>query len=215
MPELSRHNTTMLFAALAATLALAACGGDDDGDTTSATSATTPAATTTAPTSTEPGSTTTTTTPESSTQPKDETKVIPLEAPERSLSAAGLDVKIDVDHFVDPLRPDVDEPQPGNRLVGVYLKTRATGKYEPSKVTAIAGLTTQDGKLYPVRIIAGGNCEGAYFPGAFVLKSKKPRVGCVGFEIPQNAVPKEILLGVRSTTTGKGEQGKWELPSAS
>jgi hypothetical protein len=211
MPELSRHNTTMLCAALAATLTLAACGGDDDKDPTSAATVATQTGTAPATTNAEPG--TTTTTPRA-TQPEDKAKVIPLDAPERALSAGGLKVKVDVDHFVDPLQPDVDEAQPGNRLVGVYLKTQASGKYEPSKVTAIAGLTTKDGALYPVRIIAGGNCEGAYFPGAFVLKSKKPREGCVGFEIPKTAEPKEIFLGVKSTTSGKGEQGKWELPAS-
>ena len=55
---------------------------------------------------------------------------------------------------------------------------------------------------------------GAYFPAAFVLKSKKPRVGCIGFEIPKTATPGEIVLGVTQTTTGKSQQGKWVLPNS-
>jgi hypothetical protein len=212
MPELSRLNTTMLLAALAATLTLAACGGDDNNDKSSAASV--PTAATSTPATTSTTETTGTTTPAQSTATTQKTKVIPLNAPPRSLAANGLKVNVDVDHFVDPLRSDVDEAQAGNRLVGVYLKTKAGGKYEPSKVTAIAALETKDGGTYPVRIIAGGDCEGAYFPAAFVLKSKHPRVGCIGFEIPKTAVPNKILLGVRSTTSGKGEQGEWVLPAS-
>ena len=44
--------------------------------------------------------------------------MVRLKGLSRSLRTGGLKVKIDVDHFVDPLRPDVDEAQPGNRLVG-------------------------------------------------------------------------------------------------
>ena len=60
----------------------------------------------------------------------------------------------------------------------------------------------------------GGECEGAFFPAGFVLKTKKTRTGCIGFDIPKSATPKQIVLGVRSTVTGKQDTGTWALPKA-
>ncbi len=81
-------------------------------------------------------------------------------------------------------------------------------------MVTVAALTTKDGKSYPVRVMSGGECEGSFFPAAFLVQSKKVRSGCIGFEIPKTAKPEEIVLGVRSTTTGKSQSRRWKLPAA-
>src|SRR4051794_8734713 len=149
MPEMTRHTRKMLVAALLAGLTLASCGGDDNKDSNAVTAAGTPTTTTappatTATTETKKKATTTLRT----TKTAQPIKVTPVEAPPRSLKANGLKVDIDVDSIADPVRADVDEPQAGNRFIGVFLKSQATGKYEPSKVTAVAALNTVDGKSY-------------------------------------------------------------------
>ncbi len=212
MPELLRHTRTMLVATLLAASTLAACGGGDKPSTQPATNtqATTPG-TTTHTTTTGPGTTPAKTTTGPSKPPAKVTKVTD---PPRSLEAGGLKVEITVDKVVDPITADVDEPQEGGRFVGVFLKTLARGTYEPAKVIAVASLTTTDGKHYLVRVISGGECEGSFFPGAFVLQSKKARVGCIGFDIPKTAQPKQISLGVRSVTSGKSDTAVWSLEGA-
>lgn len=228
MPHFRRRATAVIAAALLAGLTLTACGGDDDekASTAGAQATSTDIETTEVPTaegsdsdapdsggsdtggSTSGGSSTT-------PAPADpNAKVVPIDAKPSTLEAGGLKVKIRVDRVVDPVKPEVDEAQPGNRLLGVYVESQASGNYEPAKVVTIATLTTKDGKAYPVRVMSGGECEGSFFPAGLLVKSKKVRSGCIGFEIPEDAEPKEINLGVRSTTTGKGEAGRWMLPQA-
>ena len=217
MPDLSRHTRKGLVAALLAASALSACGGDDKKATTAAAQPTTP---------TTPASTATTETVDPVTTNPDErpsltpggkkrppTTVTKVTDPPRSLKAGGLKVEIKIDRVIDPVLADVDEAQKGGRFIGVFLSTRASGTYEPSKVAAIASLKTDDGKTIYVRLISGGDCEGSFFPSAFLLASKKPRIGCIGFDVPNGSTPKQIELGVRSTVNGKFETAKWALPA--
>ena len=215
MPDLSRHTrTTLAVTLLAAAMLITACGGDDKKDSTEPVAANnTPGTTdTTATTKTTPTGPTVEGAPVKPKAPQ--AKVIKLSAPPRSLKAGGLKVEVKVDSLIDPVTADVDEPQPGGRFVGVFLNTRASGSYEPSKVTAIASLSTKSGKSYPVRVISGGECEGAFFPAGLVLKSKKTRTGCIGFDIPKSETPKEIVLGVRSTVSNAHDTATWDLPEA-
>lgn len=213
MPDLSRHTRTMLAAALLAATALSACGGDDDKGAAKPVAGATPTAT--QPATTDKTQTAKTQTTPVTPKPKSPSaKVIKVGAAPRSLAIGGLKVEVQVDSVIDPVLADVDEPQEGGRFVGVFLSTRASGVYEPAKVAALASLTTTDGKYYPVRVISGGECEGSFFPAAFVLRSKKPRSGCIGFDIPKSAQPKEIVLGVRSTVSAKQDTETWDLPDA-
>lgn len=242
MPDLT-HKRTALVAALIAALFVGACGGDDDKKASSAQApATNPNAAnpaTTTETSTDEAdndsgkdkdkdgktesnaddpASTTDVRPDAATPRGPDgkpLKLIPVNAPARSIKAGGLQVKMRVRSLLDPVPVEVDEPQPGNRFVGVFIESLASGTYEPAKVVAVASLTTDQKKAYSVRVIGGGDCEGAFFPAAFVLKSKKTRTGCVGFEIPKGAKAEELVLGVSSTTTGKGQTARWKLPAPS
>ena len=211
MPDLSRHTRMGLVAALLAASALGACGDDKKAVTTTPTTAKTTATTKTPDQVKTNPSEIPATTPEGKKRPP--TTVTKVTDPARSLTAGGLKVEIKVNKVVDPVLADVDEPQKGGRFVGIFLSTRASGSYEPSKVAAIASLKTSDGKTYFVRLISGGECEGSFFPSAFVLKSKKPRLGCIGFDVPNGSTPDQIELGVRSTTSGKFETARWALPA--
>ena len=214
MPDLSRHTRKGLVAALLAASALSACGGDDKKATTAASQPTTPASTATTetvdPVTTNPAEKPSLTPGGKKRPPTTVTKVTD---PPRSLKAGGLKVQVEIDKVIDPVLADVDEAEKGGRFVGVYLSTRASGTYEPSKVASIASLKTDDGKTIYVRVISGGDCEGSFFPSAFLLKSEKPRLGCIGFDVPNGSTPTQIELGVRSTVSGKFETAKWALPA--
>ena len=194
----------LITTALAA-VGLAGCGGSDNNDSTATATATQATATATA-TATQ---TATQTAPAVKTTPQREA-VVPGE--KETLKSGGIGLNIKVDKVVDPINAQVDQAQPGRKLVGIFVTGQTTGTVEPTKTVSGTTMTTDDGTIYGIRIIADGDCAGGFSTNDLLLATKKPVTGCIGFEIPKKATPKQLtitLIGAKGT-----QKATWNLPKA-
>ena len=86
------------------------------------------------------------------------------------------------------------------------------GTVEPTSTISGTTMTTDDGTIYGIRVIADGDCAGGFSTNDLLLATKKPVTGCIGFEIPKKATPKSItivLIGPKGT-----QKATWQLPKA-
>jgi hypothetical protein len=198
-----------VLAGLALATGAAACGSDDNSGSTATAGQATQTATQTVTqaggddTNGQSGSTTTQTNPQ---------KEAVVNGSTESLKSGPLTLSVKVDKVADPLQAHIDTAQDGNKLVGVFLTGKTSGKFEPIKTATTAVLKTDKGNQGIVRVIADGDCSGAFFPGG-LLDEKSDQSGCVGFEIPKNATPQAITIALKYEGS-KAAEGTWQLPQA-
>lgn len=206
--QLPTRSGVALLASLALAVGVAGCGSNDGGNTATSAAQQQTATQTQTQTDTQPGSTDR---PQTSTT-RTEQKEAVVNGDSKTLKSGSAAVTLKVDKLIDPVKTVVDLPQKGNKLVGVVLTGQRSGKFEPSKTSATAVLNTTDGTAANVRVIADGDCSGAFFPGA-ILSSPKQEKGCVGFEVPSTAEPTSITIRIQSVNK-PGQQATWDLPKA-
>jgi hypothetical protein len=195
----------LITTALAA-VGLAGCGGSDNKSSDTATATATQATATATATATQ----TATQTTQAATTTQQREAVVPGKKETLKSGDIGLDIK--VDKVVDPINAEVDQAQPGRKLVGVFVTGQTKGTVEPTKTVSGTTMKTDDGMVYGVRIIADGDCAGGFSTNDLLLATKKPVTGCIGFEIPKKATPKEltiVLIGANGS-----QKATWALPKA-
>lgn len=204
--HLSPRKGIALLTGLALATAFAACGSGDGSSTSVAADRATQTATQTVTQAGGDGqSGATTTTPANGGQ-----KEAVVSGDTKSLTSGPLTLSVKVDKVADPLKTFIDVPRKGNKLVGVFLTGKTKGKFEPTRTTATAVLKTDQGNAGVVRVIADGNCSGAFFPGG-LLDESSDQSGCVGFEIPKSATPQAITIAI-AYEGSQPDSGTWALP---
>jgi hypothetical protein len=198
-----------IIAAALAAVGIAGCGGDSGGDSTATATAT--QAQTTATATATATQTQTQTQATATTRTGDQREAI-VPAKQESLQTGDIDLSVKVDKVVDPVDAQVDRAQPGNKLVGVFVTGQTKGTIEPTRTMSGTTMTTTDGKVVGIRVIADGDCAGGFSANELLLATKKPVTGCIGFEIPKKSTPKTITIVL---TGPKGtQQASWQLPKA-
>ncbi len=195
-----------VIAAALAAVGVAGCGGDsgDDATATATATATQTQATATATATQTQADTTTTRTSDQ--------REATVNGKEEQLQTGDIDLNVKVDKVVDPVDAQVDEAQPGNKLVGVFVTGQTKGIIEPTRTSSGTTLQTTDGKITGIRVIADGDCAGGFSANELLIAVKKPVTGCIGFEIPKKATPESITI---SLIGPKGQQqATWKLPKA-
>lgn len=204
--HLSLPTWVSVLAGIALMTSVAACGSGNDNSTptTNAPQTQTATQTVTQTAGTQPGGATTTT--------NRGQKEAVVNGKTQTLTSGPLTLSVKVDKLIDPLKTFIDVPQKGNKLVGVFLTGKTSGKFQPVDTAATALLKTDKGNASVVRVISDGDCSGAFFPGG-ILDERTDQSGCVGFEIPKNATPRAITIGIQ-TRGDKPAEGTWDLPKA-
>jgi hypothetical protein len=118
----------------------------------------------------------------------------------------GVRLRTTVTGLVDPA-PTSESPSPGMRYVGVRLRLKSTG------------ITILEGPLQNARLrYAGGAAEPALgveagcskgFEGSVRIDVGLQARGCLLFEVPENAEPREFVLALETVPPPAG--GRWSL----
>ena len=119
----------------------------------------------------------------------------------------GVRLRTTVTGLVDPARA-TESPRPGMRYVGVQLRLRSTGIAVHDSPLESARLRYAGGAAKPVLGVEAGCSNG--FDGTTVrIDDEGPARGCVLFEVPEDAEPREFVLALETVPPAAG--GRWRL----
>jgi hypothetical protein len=119
----------------------------------------------------------------------------------------GVRLRTTVAGLVDPVRA-TESPGSGMRYVGVRLRLRSTGIAVHDSPLENARLRYAGGAAKPLLGVEAGCSNG--FDGATVrIDDSAPARGCVLFELPENAEPREFVLALETVPPAAG--GRWRL----
>lgn len=127
--------------------------------------------------------------------------------------ADGVTLSVTPDQVLDPLPVgSYDEPDPGQRYVGIAVTLRNTGSlpYSDSPSNG-ATLLSSDGEQATDEIVSGGPC-GNGFGSSVKLAPGDVQRGCLSFEMPAGQAPSTFQFTLDS---GMADQtGEWSLAGA-
>ena len=103
--------------------------------------------------------------------------------------------------------PATESPGPGMRYVGVKLRLRSTGIAIHESPLQSARLRFAGGAAKPVLGVEAGCSHG--FEGTVRLDVGLQARGCLLFELPENAEPREFVLALETVPAAAG--GRWRL----
>jgi hypothetical protein len=119
----------------------------------------------------------------------------------------GVRLRTTVSGLVDPART-TESPGPGMRYVGVQLRLRSTGIAVHDSPLESARLRYAGGAAKPVLGVKAGCSNG--FDGTTVrIDVDASERGCLLFEVPENAEPRELVLALETVPPAAG--GRWRL----
>jgi hypothetical protein len=118
----------------------------------------------------------------------------------------GVRLRTTVTGLVDPARA-TESPGPGKRYVGVQLRLRSTGIAIHDSPLESARLRYEGGAAKPVLGVKAGCSNG--FDGTVRIDVGLKARGCLLFEVPENAEPREFVLALETVPPPAG--GRWRL----
>lgn len=118
----------------------------------------------------------------------------------------GVRLRTTVTGLVDPARA-TESPRPGKRYVGVQLRLRSTGIAIHDSALKSARLRYEGGAAKPVLGVKAGCSNG--FDGTVRIDVGLKARGCLLFEVPENAEPREFVLALETVPPAAG--GRWRL----
>jgi hypothetical protein len=124
-----------------------------------------------------------------------------------------LKMSVTVTKVIDPLRGgSLDEPEAGERFVGVVVAMRNTGQtgYADSPSNG-ATLIYGDDEQADATVVTGGECGSDFSSDAKIAPGDR-RKGCIAFQLPKTATLKKFQLTLNSGFAG--QTGEWSLVGA-
>lgn len=118
----------------------------------------------------------------------------------------GVRLRTTVTGLVDPARA-TESPGPGKRYVGVQLRLRSTGIAVHDSPLESARLRYAGGAARPVLGVTAGCSHG--FDGTVRIDVGLQARGCLLFELPEDARPRELALALETVPAAAG--GRWRL----
>jgi hypothetical protein len=119
----------------------------------------------------------------------------------------GVRLRTTVAGLVDPAQTS-ESPRPGMRYVGVPLRLRSTGIAVHDGPIQNARLRYAGGVAEPVLGVEAG-CSNGFEGTAVRIDDSAPARGCVLFEVPEDAEPREFVLALETVPPAAG--GRWRL----
>jgi hypothetical protein len=118
----------------------------------------------------------------------------------------GVRLRTTVTGLVDPAT-STESPRPGMRYVGVPLRLRSTGIAIHEGPLQGARLRYPGGAAKPLLGVKAGCSRG--FDGNVRIDVGLRARGCLLFEVPENAEPREFVLALETVPPAAG--GRWRL----
>jgi hypothetical protein len=119
----------------------------------------------------------------------------------------GVRLRTTLTGLVDDVVPATESPRPGMRYVGVRLRLRSTGIAIHESALQSARLRYAGGAAKPVLGVKAPCSNG--FDGTVRLDVGLKTRGCLLFELPENADPREFALALETVPPAAG--GRWRL----
>ena len=125
-----------------------------------------------------------------------------------TLTGTNIGVRLDttLTGMLDPA-PATESPRSGMRYIGVQLRLRSTGMAIHDSPIENARLRYAGGAAEPALGVTADCSRG--FDGTVRIEADQQARGCLLFEVPEDAAPREFVLALETVPAPAG--GRWSL----